>query len=116
MDLDIIIFALSGVLLARAAIFKWCYEKHEAICLDYHTSNTAFVTYPLYEYEILEDGEMVTYQNWGICNFSPKKGKKYKVLVYKKNHDKVVAFNEYTFNLSFGTILLLWSLKELLSW
>ena len=40
--------------------------------------------HPEYVYELVENGETVTYKNWGFAVGFPKKGKKYRVLIKKK--------------------------------
>ena len=107
----IILFIIACVFLFRALIYKLYYDKYDAICLDYHTSNT-HVRYPLYQYEIFKNGNMVKYESWGISNFTPKKGKKYKILVHKNKHNKVVAYNEYIYSFVVGIIFILWNFIE----
>ena len=78
----------------RLVWLKLNYIMHDAVCLDYTTSNYSWVTYPLYEYEMQVDGKMATYKNWGTKYFSPRKGKRCKVLINKNNYDKVIGANE----------------------
>lgn len=77
---------------------KFNYFRQEAICLDYSTGHYAFVSFPLYEYEIIEDGIKVIYKNEGTTLLYPKKGKKYKVLIHKRNYRKIVGYSEYIGN------------------
>lgn len=107
MELYIIGFVLSIICFIRAVLLKINYIKSYAICLEYNTSNYGCVTYPLYEYEMMEDGKKVVYQSRGIANFWPKKGKRYKVFINKQNHNKVIAYNEYIFNIFWGTIFMI---------
>ena len=55
---------------------------------------------------------MVKYESWGISNFTPKKGKKYKIFVHKNKHNKVVAYNEYIYSFVVGIIFILWNFIE----
>lgn len=72
---------------------KTCYFRHEAICLSWTRSyDSFFITYPLYEYILLEKDRIVTYQHSGTTVFFPKKGKKYKILIRKTDHTKVMAY------------------------
>lgn len=81
----------------RIIILEVCYFQSYATCLDYHTApGGSFSSYPLYEYELTEAGEKVVYRNWGDAVGYPKKGKKYKVLIHKNNHNKICAKNELT--------------------
>jgi len=87
-----------------------------AVCLDYNLGGTFFSFYPLYEYEIEEIWGTIIYQNWGNDCLWPRKGKRYKVLVNKKDHDKVVAYQTITYWLVLGIVsmllVLLWAILE----
>lgn len=69
MELQIIGIIASIGLLVHAIYLRLCYFKHEAICLEYSTSEMAFVTYPLYMYELIENGKKVTYKSSGATVF-----------------------------------------------
>ena len=95
--MELIILGLVGIIvtLARVINFKVNYFRHYAICLDYDTGHYAFTSFPLYEYELMEEGVKVVYKNRGTAFLYPKKGKKHKVLIYKSNHNKIVGYSEY---------------------
>ena len=95
MDLEIVDLMIIIGLTTRLIWLKLNYVIHDAVCLDYTTSNYGWVTYPLYEYEMMVEGKMVVYKNWGTNYFSPCKGKRCKVLINKANYDKVIGANEY---------------------
>ena len=114
MELFLIGFWVSIGILVYAVYLKVCYKKHEAVCLEYSTSEMAFVAYPLYMYELIENGKIVTYKSSGTTIFSPKKGKRYKVLINKKNHYKVVGYREYIVDLCVGVGLFVVSITELI--
>ena len=112
MELFLIGFIVSIATLAYAVYLKACYMKHKAVCLEYSTSEMAFVTYPLYK--LIENGKKVTYKSSGTTIFSPKKGKRYKVLINKKDHYKVVGYREYIVDLCVGVGLFIASITELI--
>ena len=71
------------------------YFKSYGLCLDYDTSPFPFVSYPTYEYEIDEDGIIVKYVNRGTSVLYLGKGKKQRILINKKDHNKVVGYREF---------------------
>ena len=94
-----IAFMTFGYFLVRAINLKINYFKSYGICLDYDTAHHAFFSYPKYEYEIDEDGEIVRYVNRGISVLYFGEGKKQKILINKKNHNKVVGYRKFVFNI-----------------
>lgn len=88
-------YIVFSVKLIQVINFKINYFKHQATCLDYSTGHYAFVSFPLYEYEIIENGEKTKYINRGMALFYPKKGKKHRVLIHKNNYNKIVGYSEY---------------------
>lgn len=94
MDIEIGKLMIAIGLGIRLVWLKMNYVMHDAICLDYGIGRS-WVTYPLYEYEILIDGKFVKYRNWGTNCFRPRKGKRCKVLINKNNYDKVIGANAY---------------------
>ena len=95
--MDIIFVGLIGCIGAFIQVvnLKINYFRHNAICLGYSTGHYSFVSFPPYEYEIIKAGKRKTYRNTGTTLFYPKKGKKYKVLIHKRNYNKVVGYSEY---------------------
>lgn len=83
------------VLSIRITILKVYYFQSYATCLDYQTAG-GFSSYPLYEYELTENGKKVIYRNWGNAFGYPKKGKRYRVLIHINDHNKIVSKNEIT--------------------
>ena len=69
MELYIVGFSISIIQLIWAVLLKINYIKAYAICLEYNTSNYGCVTYPLYEYEMMEAGKKVVYQSRGRAKF-----------------------------------------------
>ena len=114
MELQIIGIIVSVGFLVHAVFLRLRCFKHEAVCLEYSTSEMAFVAYPLYMYELIENGKIVTYKSSGTTIFSPKKGKRYKVLINKKDHYKVVGYREYIVDLYVGVGLFVASITELI--
>lgn len=98
MDLEIMSFIAAVGTILRLFWLRLNYTKHEAICLDY-TVGRGGITKPLYEYQLLEGDKIITYQNWGSNYFSPRRGKRYKVLINKKNPNKVLGVNVYLANI-----------------
>ena len=100
-------------LLIHVIYLKACYFKHEAYCLEYTTYEKLFISFPLYEYELIESGKTVVYQNRGETeafdnewiDFYPRKGKCCKILIKKNNHSKVVGYAKYIVHLVVGSIL-----------
>ena len=114
MELFLMGLIVSIAMLSYAVYLRVCYMKHEAVCLEYSTSEMGFVTYPLYMYELIENGKKVTYKSSGTTICSPKKGKRYKVLINKKNHYKVVGYREYIVDLCVGVGVFIASITELI--
>ena len=90
-----IAFMTFGYFLVWTINLKINYFKSYGICLDYDTSPYPFVSYPTYEYEIDEDGIIVKYVNRGTSMLYLGKGKKQKILINKKDHNKVVGYREF---------------------
>ena len=99
---DIVWFLVSVGLFARIIFLKVCYMKHDASCLKITGTERSFVTFVLYEYELVEKGKKVIYKSEGTTFFYPRKGKRYKVLISKKDHNKVVGYAEYIVTLCMG--------------
>ena len=59
-----------SILLTRVIILKISYIKSFKNCLDYNTGRS-FTSFPLYEYEMIEDGVKVVYKNRGTAFFTP---------------------------------------------
>lgn len=97
----IIVFICCGcIIYYKLEFFEWT-----AICLDYLTGRS-MAYHPEYVYELVENGETVTYKNWGFAIGFPKKGKKYRVLIKKKDHNKIVGYSEYIAYQVVGTLML----------
>lgn len=92
-------------LLGHAIYLRIGYFKHEALCLEHSLYGKYFMTFPLYEYELVEEGKRVTYKRRGRTYFYPKKGKSYKVLISKKDHNKVVGYMRFVVHLLEGVVL-----------
>ena len=92
-------------LLVHAIYLRICYFKHEAVCLEHSTYEKLFITFPLYEYELMEAGKKVAYKKRGETYFYPRKGKRYKVLINKDNHNKVIGYMKYVVHLLVGSLL-----------
>ena len=90
-----IYFITLGGTLVWVINLKINYFKSYGICLDYGSSPFPFVSYPTYEYEIDEDGIIVNYVNRGTSILYFGKGKKHKILINKKDHNKVVGYREF---------------------
>ena len=97
-------YLMSAGLFARIIFLKVCYMKHDAICLKITGTERNFVTFVLYEYELVEKGKKVIYKSEGTTFFYPRKGKRYKVLISKKDHNKVVGYAEYIVTLCFACV------------
>ena len=105
--MDIIILYLIAVIYCYGYVIYYKLEFFEwtAICLDYLTGRS-MAYHPEYVYELVENGETVTYKNWGFAIGFPKKGKKYRVLIKKKDHNKIVGYSEYIAYKVVGTLML----------
>ena len=100
--------------------FLWCtasalylrinYMTHYATCLEYSVGNGGFTSYPLYEYELIENGKKVKYKNRGTATGYPREGKRQKVLIHKENHNKIMAYNELICMICVGMLSLLSSM------
>lgn len=106
MELEFIGFIGFIGIFIQVVNLKINYFKYKAICLDYSTGHYAFVSFPLYEYEIIENGVKTMYRNKGTTMFYPKKGKKYKVLIHKNNYNKIIGYSEYIGDIVVMCILL----------
>lgn len=102
-----------AVMLAYAIYLKFNYFKHWAICLD--SSPSGSISHTTYEYEIIEAGEKRTYVSRGTALFYPKKGKKYRVLIHKRNYNKVVGYSAYVGDVILMSILLACILDNIIS-
>lgn len=100
--------------LAQVINFKVNYFRHYAICLDYDTGHYAFTSFPLYEYELMEEGVKVVYKNRGTAFLYPKKGKKHKVLIHKSDHNKIVGYSEYILDLVLVFLLSICFLSQII--
>ena len=100
----IINFLFSVGLFARIIFLKVCYMKHDAICLEMTPGSNAYVTHAIYEYELTEKGKKVIYKSKGTNFLYPRKVKRYKVLISKKNHNKVVGYAHYILILCMGCV------------
>lgn len=96
---------VSAGFLAYAVYLRICYFKHQAVCLDCLYGTKSFITRPLYEYELIVAGKKRTYTNRGTTIFYPRKGKRYKVLICKRDYNKVVGYAEYVVDLCMGGFL-----------
>lgn len=80
---------------ARIVILKVDYFESYATCLEcYWLKN--FSARVIYEYELIEAGKKVIYKNGATAFGYPKKGKRYKVLIHKNDHNKICAKSEIT--------------------
>ena len=94
MELEIVstiavIYCYGYVIYYKLKFFEWT-----AICLNY-LSSSSMAYYPEYVYELVEDGETVTYKNCGFAVGFPRKGRKHRVLIKKTDHNKIVGYSEY---------------------
>ena len=87
-------FLFIGWLLVCVINLKINYFKSYGLCKDYDTS-PSLVSYPTYEYEIDEDGKFVKYVNRGTSILYFGKGKRHRILINKKDHNKVVGYREF---------------------
>ena len=90
-----IYFITLGGKLVWVINLKINYFKSYGLCLDYDTSPFPFVSYPTYEYEIDEDGIIIKYVNRGTSILYLGKGKQHRILINKKDHNKVVGYREF---------------------
>ena len=104
MELCVAGLLVSIAFFVHALYLRICYFKHEAVCLDCLYGSKAFITRPLYKYELIVDGQRAIYTNRGTTVFYPRIGKCYKVLINKKNYSKVVGYAEYIVHLIAGSL------------
>lgn len=90
-----IAFMSLGYFLVWTINLKINYFKSYGLCLDYSSSPFPFVSYPTYEYEIDEDGIIIKYVNRGSSMLYLGKGKQHRILINKKDHNKVVGYREF---------------------
>jgi len=90
--------------LCYAIYLRICYFKHEAVCVECLYWSKGFTTYPTYEYKLTIAGKEVTYKNRGTTVFFPREGKRNKILICKKDYDKVVGYAEYVVHLFAGIL------------
>ena len=97
----IIVFICCGcIIYYKLEFFEWT-----AICLDYRVGRS-MTYYPEYVYELVENGETVTYKNRGFAVGFPRKGRKHRVLIKKKDYNKIVGYSEYITYKVLGTLML----------
>ena len=106
MELEIVstiavIYCYGYVIYYKLEFFEWT-----AICLDYRVGRS-MTYYPEYVYELVENGETVTYKNWGFAVGFPRKGRKHRVLIKKTDHNKIVGYSEYITYKVVGTFMLI---------
>jgi len=106
LELQIIGFIATAGFLVHAIYLRVCYFKHDAICLKCSPHNKFFMSSVLYEYELKQAGKMVTCQASGWTYFYPRKGKRCKILICKKDYYKVAGYMLYVVHLLFGGGLL----------
>lgn len=106
MELHIISIIFLILLWTRIFWLKFCCIKKDAVCLDYTTTNTACVIRPLFEYEMMENGKKVVYRSRGTALLGLRRGKRCKVLINKKDHNKVVGYNEYVVDIIWEIIII----------
>ena len=106
--MDIIILYLIAVIYCYGYVIYYKLEFFEwtAICLDYRVGRS-MTYYPEYAYELVENGETVTYKNRGFAVGFPRKGRKHRVLIKKKDHNKIVGYSEYIAYKVVGTLMLI---------
>ena len=106
--MDIIILYLIAVIYCYGYVIYYKLEFFEwtAICLDYLTGRS-MAYHPEYVYELVENGETVTYKNWGFAVGFPRKGRKHRVLIKKTDHNKIVGYSEYITYKVVGTFMLI---------
>ena len=98
----IIVFICCGcIIYYKLEFFEWT-----AICLDYRVGRS-MTYYPEYVYELVENGETVTYKKRGFAVGFPRKGRKHRVLIKKTDHNKIVGYSEYITYKVVGTFMLI---------
>ena len=102
--------------LAQVINLKVNYFKHTAVCLGYITGHGGFTSFPTYEYELVENGVSMTYKNRGTAWFYPRKGKKYKVLISKRNNNKVVGYSELVGYTVLSSLLFICTAVQIIFW
>lgn len=90
-------FIFLGWTLVWVINLKINYFKSYGLCIDIDTSPFAFVSYPTYEYEVDEDGIIIKYVNRGTSILYLGKGKQHRILINKKDHNRVVGYRELVF-------------------
>ena len=106
MELEIVstiavIYCYGYVIYYKLEFFEWT-----AVCLDYLVGRS-MAYHPEYVYELVENGETVTYKNWGFAVGFPRKGRKHRVLIKKTDHNKIVGYSEYITYKVVGTLMLI---------
>ena len=106
--MDIIILYLIAVIYCYGYVIYYKLEFFEwtAICLDYRVGRS-MTYYPEYVYELVENGEAVTYKKRGFAVGFPRKGRKHRVLIKKTDHNKIVGYSEYITYKVVGTFMLI---------
>ena len=105
----IIVFICCGcIIYYKLEFFEWT-----AICLDYRVGRS-MTYYPEYVYELVENGETVTYKNRGFAVGFPRKGRKHRVLIKKKDYNKIVGYSEYITYKVLGTLMLFLFVLEII--
>lgn len=114
LEMTYISFVLFMGLSGHIVFIKFCYFKHEAICLDWSLAyKSIFITNPLYEYILVENNKIITYRQRGSTLFYPKKGKKYKVLIRKTDHTKVMGYGWVVLEICWALFYLLYLILDL---
>ena len=106
MELQIIGFIMTVGLLVHAIYLRICYFKHDAVCLDWNPGGKSFLVRIHYEYELKQGQRMVTCETWGWTYFWARKGKRYKVLICKKDYYKVSGYRVFVVHLLVGGFFL----------
>ena len=113
-EMTYISFAFFMFFSCHIVFIKFCYFKHEAICLDWTLAHKSFfITHPLYEYILVENNKIITYRRRGSTLFYPKKGKKYKVLIRKTDHTKVMGYGWVVVEICWALFYLLYIILDI---
>lgn len=114
MFLFLIILVATVYFLGVAIYLRVSGMKHKAVCLDYLSGWKAVITHVLYEYELIIAGKTLRYKNWGDTVFFPQKGKKYTVLISKRDYTKVSGYTKYVVYLCLGCFLCILTFADLI--
>ena len=113
MELEIISLIIMFICCGRIIYYKKEFFEWTAICLDYRVGRS-MTYYPEYVYELVENGEAVTYKNRGFAVEFPRKGRKHRVLIKKTDHNKIVGYSEYITYKVLGTLMLFLFVLEII--